>query len=249
MRGKATWSAATDRQADIGYETLRRMASVEQYNYWLFSEVRPFVGQRVLEVGCGIGNMTPFFLDRNLVVAIDILAAAARQVREKFAQWRNLHVYQGDILDAGLVAQLQDYGFDTVICFNVLEHIENDAQALQHILRLLIPGGRLLLIVPAGPFLYGTIDEGLGHQRRYTRDGLRTLVEGQGFHIERLYYLNLLGIPGWFLSSRILRQRILPRLALWLFNVLARVFIPLENALRQHVSIPYGQSLVCIARR
>lgn len=234
---------------DIGQETLRRMASVDRYNRWLFSEISPFVGQRVVEIGCGIGNMTPYFLDREIVVAVDLLPESVEHVQQEFDRFPNVTACLGDILDGRMVAQLRPHCFDTVVCFNVLEHIENDRGALDHMHQLLEPGGRLALVVPAMPLLYGTLDRGLGHHRRYTREGLKVLMDRVGFETEELSYLNLLGIPGWFLSGRVLQQRILPRSGLRTFNILASLFIPLETVVRRVADIPFGQSLVCIARR
>lgn len=233
----------------IGQETLRRLASVQRYNDWLFDELRAHVGQRVLEVGCGIGNMTGYFLDRELVVALDILPEALEAAITKFPGRPNLKLVHGDIADPTLLPRLQDYNFDTVACLNVLEHVRADAQALRHMYELLRPGGHLLLFVPAGRYLYGTLDEGLRHWRRYEREPLRELVAAQGFEIIRLVYMNLAGIPGWWLSSRVLKQRILPRRMLGLFNTLAPLFIRVERSLQRLGPLPVGQSLLCIARK
>ena len=243
----AEWAAASN--DPVGVETLRRMASVDRYNRWIYDEIRAYAGQRILEVGCGIGNMTAFFLDRALLVALDLLPEAAALVREKYAGHANLITWQGDITSEATVARLEPYGFDTVVCLNVLEHIRDDARALAHMHRVLQQGGRLLLVTPAGRYLYGTLDQGLGHYRRYERKPLGDLVASVGFAVERLRYMNLAGVPGWFLSSRVLRHRILPRAGLRGFNALAPLFIAAEKALRAVVDVPWGQSLVCIARK
>lgn len=232
----------------IGIETLRRMASVDRYNRWIYDAIGPYAGQRMLEVGCGIGNMTAYFLERLLMVALDLLPESIALVREKYGQHKNVVALQGDITSEATVQQLQSYAFDTVMCLNVLEHIRDDARALRHMHQVLQPGGRLLLVVPAGTYLYGTLDRGLGHHRRYERKPLAALVTAAGFTIERLHYMNLAGIPGWFVSSRILRHRILPRAGLKGFNIFTPLFIAVEKALRALADVPWGQSLVCIAR-
>lgn len=243
------WGTMAVADERIGQETLRRLASVQRYNDWLFDELRTYVGQRILEVGCGIGNMTGYFLDRELVVALDILPEALETAITKFPGRPNLKLVHGDIADPTLLPRLHDYGFDTVACLNVLEHIRADAQALKHMYELLRPGGHLLLFVPAGRYLYGTLDEGLRHWRRYEREPLRALVTAQGFEIVRLAYMNLAGIPGWWLSSRVLKQRILSRRMLGLFNTLAPLFIWMERSLQRLGPLPAGQSLLCIARK
>jgi methyltransferase family protein len=127
----------------------------------------------------------------------------------------------------------------------VLEHIEDDAAALRGMRAALQPGGQLLLFVPAGRYLFGALDAALGHHRRYEPRALRALLAAQGFEVRALYYMNVAGIPGWFLSSRVLRRTTPPAGLLWLFNRLTPAFARLEARWRP----PVGQSLVCIARR
>ncbi|RME82055.1 MAG: class I SAM-dependent methyltransferase [Caldilineae bacterium] len=233
----------------IGYETLRRMATVARYNDWIYEEIGAFAGQRLLEVGCGIGNMTEYFVDRELVVGIDLLAASVALTLEKHRNNNHVHAFQGDITDPEFVETLRPFRFDTVLCLNVLEHIAQDALALRHMYELLVPAGRLLLFVPAGVYMFGTLDLALGHHRRYELPQLRELVCSVGFEIERLGYLNLAGIPGWWLNSRLLKRDLLPQRQLDWFNRLAPLFIRSERWLRRLWDVPLGQSLLCIARR
>jgi len=233
----------------IGQETLRRLASVQRYNDWLYEEIRAYIGQHVLEVGCGIGNMTAYFVDRELCMALDLLPESLEQIASKFPDHPNLKLVHGDIADPALVLRLDGYTFDTVACLNVLEHVKADDRALRHMYRFLRPGGHLLLFVPAGQYLYGSLDEGLHHWRRYEREPLRALVEAQGFEILRLAYMNLAGIPGWWLNSRVLKRQLLPRRMLRLFNTLAPLFIWTERSLQHLGPLPFGQSLLCIARK
>ncbi len=233
----------------IGRETLRRMASVDRYNRWIFHEIAPFVGQTVLEVGCGIGNMTRYFLHARRVIALDRLPGSVALVAETFAGASNVQTCLGDITAPPTVGQLADDSIDTVVCLNVLEHIANDAIALQHMFQLLQPGGHLLLFVPAGAYMYGTLDRALGHFRRYERSDLVMRVENVGFQTRRVSYLNLAGVPGWWLNSRVLHRQLLPTGQLRLFNTLAPLLIAVERALRRLWDVPAGQSLLCIARK
>ena len=101
----------------------------------------------------------------------------------------------------------RSYHIDSVICFNVLEHIEQDEKALKNIFDLLEPGGRLLLLVPSHPWLYGTLDQHLGHYRRYGKKELKNKLETLGFKVIFLKYFNRIGIWEWFLNSKILRKK------------------------------------------
>jgi SAM-dependent methyltransferase len=229
----------------VGFETLARMADVEGYNSWVYRQIRPYLGARVLEVGCGIGNMTGYYVDRHQLVCVDLLPESLALVRRKFPGRPNLHTMQGDICTEATITSLASYEFDTAILLNVLEHIENDARALTAIHRLLAPGGHLVLLVPAGRYLYGTLDHALGHYRRYELADLRALLISSGYSVQRLHYMNLAGILGWFLNSRALRRTLLPRPQLALFNILAPLFERLEGCLTP----PRGQSLLAICRK
>jgi len=230
----------------IGYETLRRMATVARYNDWIYEELAPFSGQRILEVGCGIGNMTEYFVDRELLVGLDLLPASVELTRRRHRGRSNVQARRGDITDPALATELRKMHFDTVLCLNVLEHIAADYTALHNMYRILAPGGRLLLFVPAGAFMYGTLDTALGHHRRYDRRNLKEQVHATGFTIERLGYLNLAGIPGWWLNSRVFNRDLLPKRQLTWFNRLAPLFIRSERALRSIWDVPVGQSLLCV---
>lgn len=228
-----------------GVETLRRMANVDRYNRWVFQKLGGHVGCRVLEVGCGIGNMTPFFLGAEKMTCVDVLPESVAVVREQFATYPQVTAMVADIAEPESVEQVGAGSYDTVVCINVLEHIERDADALRHMYDALMPGGKLLLFVPAGQYLYGHLDEALGHYRRYSVGPLCDLVQTQGFEIVEAFYMNAAGIPGWFLSSRVLRREAPPRGLLWLFNLLTPIFVWFEETFRP----PFGQSVVCVARR
>jgi len=243
-RSSASEEAAAGPE-DAGVETLRRMASVDKYNDWIFSTIEERVGQRILEVGCGLGNMTPYFLGRDHLVSIDILPASVQHVKERLSRESNFRALRADICSTSTYEALKPNRFDTVVCLNVLEHIQDDALALRHMAGLLEPGGRLLLFVPAGQFLYGKLDAALLHYRRYDADSLRCRLERAGLRIESLRHMNVAGVPGWYLASRILRRRTPPRALLGLFNLLTPAFRRLEDRVR----VPFGLSLVCVARR
>lgn len=229
---------------ETGQETLRRMASVDRYNSWIYSRLRPYLGQRILEVGCGLGNMTGYFLDRERVVALDRLRESVEMVADMYRDQPSVQCVEGDICDAELVARLGPHQFDTAVCINVLEHIENDALAIRMMARAVGHGGRVIVLAPACPSLYGSLDIGLGHYRRYRLSALSKVLEAVGCEIEDAFHMNVAGIPGWFLNSRILKRRLLPRKMLGLFNCLTPIFCALEQALNP----PCGLSVVVVAR-
>jgi SAM-dependent methyltransferase len=135
-------------------------------------------------------------------------------------------------------------GIDTILCFNVLEHVEDDRGALRRLHAALAPGGRLLLLVPAHQRLYGAIDRAIDHYRRYDAAGLAATLEEAGFRVEHTQYFNRLGVLGWYLNSVLLRRTKVPGLQLRLQNVLVP-FLRAEAAL----PLPFGLSLIAVARR
>ena len=133
---------------------------------------------------------------------------------------------------------------DTIVCMNVLEHIEDDAGTLADFCRVLQPGGHLALLVPAMPALYGSLDENLRHYRRYEKGGLATLVGRAGFTVESVRYLNRPGVLGWWLNSRVLKRRVLPKRQLGAFKWI----MPLLRA-EEKTEPSFGMSLLVLARK
>jgi glycosyltransferase involved in cell wall biosynthesis len=228
---------------DIGRETLVRMETVRRYNDWLYERISPFLGRRILEVGSGIGNITRKILNRELVIASDVSESHLQTLRTRFVGNDRLKIIALDLdrCDAGRLAGER---IDTLLCLNVLEHVEDDARALRFFRDLLSPGGRLVLLVPACPSLYSKIDAGLDHFRRYGRPELRRKLEAAGFRVEGTEFLNLPGAIGWFVNGRILRRRMLPKNQLKLFDLI----VPLLK-LERRVKIPFGLSLLAVGRK
>ena len=230
---------------ELGETTLRRMARISPYNYWLHQWIEPHVGERVLEVGSGIGNQTQYFLDRDRVVASDVERDYLRELADAFGKRANLRIasFHFPLSDADRL-DLQGERIDSIVCMNVLEHIEDDASTLRDFAAILQPGGALVLVVPAHPALYGSLDKGLDHFRRYDRKALVRLVEAAGFEIERVRYLNMVAVPGWWLNSRVLRRRLLPGNQLRAF----RWLMPLLR-IERRIEPPFGLSLLVIGRK
>ncbi len=223
----------------VGAATLERLAAAPNYNRWMFDRLRPWIGQRVLEVGSGIGNLSAFLQDRDRVVLTDTEPWYLDRLRERFRGRANIDVQRLylPVMDGALAAER----FDTVICLNVLEHVEDDRESLAVMRRLLAPGGRLVLLVPALRALYGTLDRALGHHRRYRRGELIAKLRESGLAPRHIEYFNLAGIPGWWLTGRVLRRSLIPTASLRWYDALVPLF-RLERLLPWRI----GQSLIGI---
>ncbi len=229
--------------ADAGHASLRRLRRARRYNEWVWGQLRTFAGERVLEVGCGIGTYTGFLRNHALVVATDNNPAYLEFVQRRFQHHPNVHAQQIDWERPDLAA-LRAQGFDTIVCLNVLEHVERDDDALATFASLLPVGGHLLLQVPALDELYGEIDRAIGHYRRYRREALVAQLARHGFAIDMARYFNLPGVLGWYLNARLLRRRSVPGLQ-------ARIASALVPWLRleRHLDPPFGMSLLVAARK
>jgi glycosyltransferase involved in cell wall biosynthesis len=227
---------------DAGFTTLRRVEGLWRYNEFTWELVRPFVGQRVLEIGAGTGLMTRFLATREHVVATDVDPDYVALLRRTYGERPNVEVRALDL------ARLAEDGipraaFDTVLCSNVLEHVEDDGGALRAMRDVLAPGGRVVLVVPALAGLFGTIDRAIHHHRRYARAALAGKLRAAGLTVEHLSYFNMLAVPGWWLNGRVLRRSAVPavqaRLNDWLVPWLR---------IERRFGPPVGLSLVAVGR-
>src|SRR5258705_5867494 len=191
---------ADTHSSDAGDINLQRVSHLSRYNAWLWEQVAPYVGKRVLEVGSGIGTMTQFCLDRELVVATDITSEHLECLQTTFAHQPNVLVRFLD-LNVPLPDWLVEQRIDTVLCTNVLEHIEDDDTLISHFSQVLPVHGRVVLIIPALRSLYGEMDRAIDHYRRYEKTEIIAKLERAHFTVETTTFFNLIGVPGWDLNS------------------------------------------------
>lgn len=227
----------------VGQETLERLAKIDAYSLWQFRMLEPFLGARVMEIGSGIGNISRFFLGRDRVLLTDVSESYLGSLVKTFGSHSEVRVAPFD-LESGR-PDYRDERMDTIVCMNVLEHIQDDHAALRFLYDQLILGGRLCLLVPAHPGFFGTLDHALGHFRRYTRRQLDEKIQAAGFQLEKIFFFNRMGLFGWWLNGKILKKEILPENQLGWFGK----FIPVLSMLDRLLPFPFGISLIAIARK
>ncbi|MBI1747339.1 MAG: class I SAM-dependent methyltransferase [Acidobacteria bacterium] len=225
-------------------EIQRRLANAVNYNNWIYACLEPHIGRHVLEVGCSIGNFTEKLAERaDTLISIDVVEEYIEMITARFGRQPNFRAYHLDICDPAILSVTRNKRIDTIICLNVLEHIEADLSALKHMHQLLTPGGRLLLLVPAFQILYGTMDKADDHFRRYNKRMARTRLEKVGFRVQKIHYMNLPGFFGWYFNGRILKRKVLPARQLASFD---RV-VPMVRAIENFLPPPFGQSLFVVS--
>lgn len=226
-----------------GQETLSTVDALDHYNEWLWKHISSAVGERVFEAGCGTGTITRHLAAKERVIAADVDRHYVGTLQGRYADRPNVQIAWADLASDEWPA-LEDERIDTVVCMNVLEHLPDDGYVLQRFNDILEPNGRLVLLVPAHRWLYGSMDKALGHYRRYELPGLRSLCESSGFVVERAEHLNPTGVLGWFINGRALRRREVPDRQARLYDAL---FPLLVHA--QALNLPFGLSVLLVARK
>jgi SAM-dependent methyltransferase len=221
------------------------MAGAPRYFEWQARLVKPELGRRVVEVGCGTGNFTGHLLDREFVIALDSEPACVERLRERYPNRTNLHSLVTSP-GTGEFASLARFGSDCCVCLNVLEHIEDDAAALVSMASIVQRSGSIVLLVPAFPALYGPIDRNAGHCRRYTRGSLARLAESVGLQVRSIRFMNAAGLFGWWANAHFFRRERQSAAQIAFFD---RWMVPVISKTERLIPPPFGQSLLAVLAR
>jgi glycosyltransferase involved in cell wall biosynthesis len=228
---------------NVAWATLESLGRSPQLARWTIDQFDRAIGDRVLEAGSGPGNLTPLLIDRERIVALDIERAYVRRLDHRYGHLENFTAVVGDLEDPDMFAKLETEEFDTVLCVNVLEHLDRPDVAVKGFHRVLRPGGNALVLVPARQSLYSAMDEAIQHRKRYEGADLRELLETAGFEVERLESFNRLGVVGWSVNRWTGRTSISPA------QVSAfRLMLPLARTLERVDRLP-GLSWIAVARK
>lgn len=219
--------------------TLESLASAVRYRGWLCDLVSPYLGDDPLEVGSGLGDYAATWLagGRPRITVSDADPGRRAALERRFAADDRARV-----LDLDLFAPF-DAAYSSLVAINVLEHIEDDVRALAAAHRLLRPGGKVVVFVPAFPIAMSRFDREIGHFRRYRRASLSRTFALAGLRLERLHYVNAPGLLAWIVGMRLLRMapKDGPALRLWDATV-----VRLTRAAESRRTPPFGQSLLAV---
>ena len=223
------------------HSALELIDHLYSYNHWIYDTVRPFIQGRVCEVGSGTGNITQFLLRKEHIVGIEPYEQSLRKAQRRFVDHLNV-CFVGCRLEQCPNDEVNAGSFDTVLCLNVLEHLEEDVAALTTMRTLCRPDGRVVILVPAMMSIYGEMDRSYGHYRRYNRRSLGRAFAGAGLEVSDSFYMNAIGAFGWLWEGRIMKRPRIRAKAARAFNRM----VPFVDALERLIRPPFGQSIVMV---
>jgi 2-polyprenyl-3-methyl-5-hydroxy-6-metoxy-1,4-benzoquinol methylase len=224
--------------------TLNQLAELDRYNHWIYEHIAHALGRRVLEIGSGTGNITQFLCaEEREVMATDIVISYRHELERMFSDNPRVQVAKFD-LTAKAPEDFVANPYDSIVCLNVLEHIEDDLFALEQMRDSLAPGGKLALLVPAHQLLYGAFDRAIGHYRRYAKRELAAKLKKTGFTVREMKFFSLVAALPWFINGRLLKRDYLPAGQASLANRL----VPMLK-LERLIGPPCGLSLIAIAKK
>jgi glycosyltransferase involved in cell wall biosynthesis len=223
-------SDAIYKRDEYGSQILARLSRAPRFNAWMADTIRPYCGNHVLEIGSGVGNITQRLAPRRKYVVSDINPLYLQTLASLRTDRPYLKSTFCDVTDLESFPK-QEGPFDTVICLNVIEHVPDDRASLRNIREVLEPGGKAIVLVPQGQWNFGTLDEVLGHQRRYSEESLRALAADAGFNVRAILPFNRVGTPAWWLNGKLLRRRVFGLGQILALNALTPIFRRVDSLL------------------
>ena len=229
---------------------LKQWDKIDAYSAWIYSTYSCYIGKRVLDIGVGVGNMTKFYIDRpEIVICGDIVDSQLQFVKQRFIN-KNVQVISFDI-EKDNVDFLHEFNLDTVICINVLEHIEDDLKALKNMASVCKKYGKIIIFVPACNKIYNHMDKNGGHYRRYDRGQIESMAKKAGLKVLKQSYFNIFGIvpyvyKGWRKKS--LNETFsssLNETNSRIYNIASKVLSSIEK----RVKIPIGLSEIIVLEK
>lgn len=227
-----------------GHAILHSLSHARRFNRWIVKLIEPYLGRQILEIGAGIGNISRQLPQREKLILTDMDKTYLDILHQAYDGNELVDVVKLDLTQEEDLDGIGRGVCDTIVCLNVLEHIENDLKALCRMKYLLKNGGRFILMVPQYEWLYGSYDRVAGHYRRYSRKGIEAILSQAGYNVIRLKNFNFLSIPGWWINTCLLKRKRMSRLQLKIHDLL----VPALRCLEWIIPLP-GLSVLCIAEK
>jgi len=234
----------SSKYADAGKVALDALEQAPRFNRWMYSSIRGHLGTRIAELGSGRGNLSKLLKEQANVLLTDNRKEYLQELRQRWAHLDNVRVAHLDLLSPDDYHVIKDFNADTIVCLNVLEHIEDDLAVLRRLYDVLPQRCKLVFLVPFNPKLYSRFDKEIGHFRRYSKSELEDKMRTAGLKVECQYYFNKAGVLAWWVGNTLSRQRSISSWQLKIYNVLTPLFRLLDHCLPMQ-----GLSTVVVASK
>jgi SAM-dependent methyltransferase len=224
---------------------LEVLADMPNYYGWIMETFEPFISGNIVEYGAGLGTVSRRILPlAKSLMLVEPSFNLADRLRDRFAAIANVQVKCQSLQDH--VREVPTNAVDTIVMINVLEHIEDDRAALAQLLRILAPGGHLLVFVPALQILMSKIDVLHGHFRRYQKQDLIEKTKSTGFDLSACRYFDLIGVLPWLVLNKWLGNTTFNTT---LINFNDKVVVPFAKFIEQQRAAPFGKNIILVARK
>jgi SAM-dependent methyltransferase len=226
------------------------MELTSNYNRWVIKQFEPWLGKRIIEIGIGHGGSFAHLPQNCKYLGVDIDPTVVLLNKKKYP--RNKYIVS-DVTKEEFVSIAKEFKADTVICFNVLEHIKKDNDALKLILKGLPRGGCLHILVPSHKFLFNEIDKLAGHYRRYSKKELENKILSnfitKEIDIMKFCFFNPVGAIGWLINKYSRHSSIDSNALNFQISVFDKYFIWPSKILQPFTKFFFGQSLILVIKK
>ena len=224
----------------IQSEVLEGLATAVNHRRWFIELALPYLGDDPIEIGSGLGDYALEWAPHvPRFTATEADPDRLVLLKERMAAEPKVEVRQM------LLPTTETAEHSALVSYNVLEHIEDHVGALRSMTRLVKPGGRIILIVPAFMFAMSQVDIATGHVRRYTKKSMRAAMTEAGLEIEKLHYANALGLIGYYMATSVFK--LAPKEGP-MVKIYDTTVLPVTKAFEKVVRPPFGQSVFVVAR-
>lgn len=227
---------------------LEAMASADNYYGWIAQQIKPYLGERIVEAGAGAGSFSKQILRMRPKEAVfieptknmyELLVKKIRKLKSKNTKITTYNDYT-----SGVIKKI--HKSDSFVYINVFEHIEDDFAEIQMLSKYLNKDGHVIIFVPALHSLMSDFDKSIGHFRRYDKKRLRKLAEDAGLEVVTLKYFDFIGILPWYINFKLIKTKRMNPSAVGVYDKIA---IPIVKVIEQIIPAPVGKNLLLVARK
>ncbi|KKP24458.1 MAG: Glycosyl transferase, family 2 [candidate division TM6 bacterium GW2011_GWF2_28_16] len=229
------------------------LRNATNYQKWMIEVVSSFLGNNILEIGSGIGNMSRFLPVREKLIISEVnpdMIPFLKKTMDVFDN-KKINVLHIDLL-TNWKQQLIDKNIDTIVSFNVMEHVEDDLTFFKDLVDILRSNNsnnlkRIITFVPAHQFAYTAIDKNYGHFRRYSKKTLKNfqniIIPEADFYCR---YFNFIGLIGWIMSGFVFKKKEIDIKMVESFEKICPLIKPIDNFVHSKFKLQFGQSIFSV---